>query len=114
MGTIGAMILNLVIGYIGITAFGYLSAAYMMAVSYFALLLLQGFLEHKITGMVIVPLGKTVKISMLYLVVNLATMGLYYVPWYLRYMVILVVLLVALKIFYPQMKAVLKMIKKKK
>ena len=64
--------------------------------------------------MVIVPLGKTVKISMLYLVVNLATMGLYYVPWYLRYMVILVVLLVALKIFYPQMKAVLKMIKKKK
>ena len=114
MGTIGAMILNLVIGYIGITAFGYLSAAYMMAVSYFALLLLQGFLEHKITGMVIVPLGKTVKISLLYLVVNLATMGLYYVPWYLRYMVILVVLLVALKIFYPQMKAVLKMIKKKK
>ena len=114
MGTIGAMILNLVIGYIGIMAFGYLSAAYMMAVSYFALLLLQGFLEHKITGMVIVPLGKTVKISLLYLVVNLATMGLYYVPWYLRYMVILVVLLVALKIFYPQMKAVLKMIKKKK
>ncbi len=113
MGTIGAMVLNLVISYIGIAAFGYMAAAYMMAISYFALLLLQGFLEHKITGMVIVPLGKTVKISLLYLVVNLATMGLYQVPWYLRYAVILVVLLAALKMFYPQMRAVLKMIKKK-
>lgn len=113
MGTIGAMVLNLVISYIGIAAFGYMAAAYMMAISYFALLLLQGFLEHKITGMVIVPLGKTVKISLLYLVVNLATMGLYQVPWYLRYAVILAVLLAALKMFYPQMRAVLKMIKKK-
>ena len=104
MGTIGAMVLNLVISYIGIAAFGYMAAAYMMAISYFALLLLQGFLEHKITGMVIVPLGKTVKISLLYLVVNLATMGLYQVPWYLRYAVILVVLLAALKMFYPQMR----------
>lgn len=113
MGTIGAMVLNLVISYIGIAAFGYMAAAYMMAISYFALLLLQGFLEHKITGMVIVPLGKTVKISLLYLMVNLATMGLYQVPWYLRYAVILAVLLAALKTFYPQMRAVLKMIKKK-
>ena len=113
MGTIGAMVLNLVISYIGIAAFGYMAAAYMMAISYFALLLLQGFLEHKITGMVIVPLGKTVKISLLYLMVNLATMGLYQVPWYLRYAVILAVLLAALKMFYPQMRAVLKMIKKK-
>lgn len=113
MGTIGAMVLNLVISYIGIATFGYMAAAYMMAISYFALLLLQGFLEHKITGMVIVPLGKTVKISLLYLMVNLATMGLYQVPWYLRYAVILAVLLAALKMFYPQMRAVLKMIKKK-
>ena len=43
MGTIGAMVLNLVISYIGIAAFGYMAAAYMMAISYFALLLLQDF-----------------------------------------------------------------------
>ena len=113
MGTIGAMILNLVISYIGIALFGYMAAAYMMAISYFVLLLLQGFLEHKITGMVIVPLGRTVKISFAYLAVNLATMGLYLLPWYARYAAILIVLLIGLKVFYPQMRAVLKMLKKK-
>ena len=76
----------------------------MMGHQLFCAAALAGFLEHKITGMVIVPLGKTVKISLLYLVVNLATMGLYQVPWYLRYAVILVVLLAALKMFYPQMR----------
>ena len=64
--------------------------------------------------MVIVPLGKTVKIALIYLAVNLATMGLYNVPWFVRYAVIAAVALAALKDFYPQMKAVLKMIKKKK
>ncbi len=64
--------------------------------------------------MVIVPLKKTVKIALIYLAVNLATMGLYNVPWFIRYVVILVVALAAFKMFYPDMKAVLKMIKKKK
>lgn len=114
MGTIGSMVLNLILNYIGIVKFGYVAAAYMTAISYFVLLLLQGVLEHKITGMVIVPLGKTVKIAFLYLVVNLATMGLYNMAWYIRYAVILAVMLASFKIFYPQMKAVLKMIKKKK
>lgn len=114
MGTIGSMIFNLIISYVGITLFGYMAAAYMMAISYFVLLLMQGILEHKITGMVIVPLSKTVKIALIYLAVNLATMGLYNVPWFVRYAVIAAVALAALKVFYPQMKAVLKMIRKKK
>ena len=54
-GTIGTMVLNVILNYVCILNFGYMAAAYTTAFSYIILLLVQGILEHKITGMVIVP-----------------------------------------------------------
>ncbi len=90
-GTIVTMILNVALNYICILNFGYMAAAYTTAFSYMVLLLVQGFLEYKITGQVIVPLHKTVLIALLYGAINVASMGLFYLPWFVRYAAILVV-----------------------
>ena len=81
--------------------------------SYIILLLVQGILEHKITGMVIVPLHKTVLIAIAYGAINLLSMNLYRVAWYYRYAVMILVVGAAAIALRKQMMAVLKMFKKK-
>ena len=83
------------------------------AFSYIILLLVQGILEHKITGMVIVPLHKTVLIAIAYGAINLLSMNLYRVAWYYRYAVMILVVGAAAIALRKQMMAVLKMFKKK-
>ena len=90
-----------------------MAAAYTTAVSYIILLLVQGILEHKITGMVIVPLHKTVLIAIAYGTINLLSMNLYRVAWYYRYAVMILVVGAAAIALRKQMMAVLKMFKKK-
>jgi 6-phosphofructokinase len=70
-------------------------------------------LEHKITGMVIVPLHKTVLIAIAYGAINLLSMNLYRVAWYYRYAVMILVVGAAAIALRKQMMAVLKMFKKK-
>ena len=89
------------------------AAAYTTAFSYIILLLVQGILEHKITGMVIVPLHKTVLIAIAYGAINLLSMNLYRVAWYYRYAVMILVVGAAAIALRKQMMAVLKMFKKK-
>ena len=113
-GTIGTMILNVILNYVCILKFGYMAAAYTTAVSYMILLIVQGILEYKIAGEVIVPLHKTVLIALGYGVVNIATMLLFGAPWYVRYGILLIVLLIAFKIMMPQFEGVLKMFRGKK
>lgn len=113
-GTIGTMIVNVILNYVCILQFGYMAAAYTTMASYFILLLVQGILEYRITGMVIVPLRKTAAIAILYGVVNIMSMQLYNFPWYIRYVLLLAVALIALKIMLPQLETVLNMFRKKK
>ena len=88
------------------------AAAYTTAVSYFLLLLLQGWLELKITGQRIIPLGTTVKISLLYFDLNLVSMSAYMLPWYVRYLVILSGAAFAAKWILPQFLKVVKTARK--
>lgn len=112
-GTIGTMILNVFLNYVCILNFGYRAAAYTTAASYLILLLVQGILEYKITGQVIVPIHKTVLIAVFYGVVNIASMMLFSVPWYLRYLCILFVLGGAGIFLKPQIQGIIKIIRKK-
>lgn len=112
-GTIGTMILNVILNYVCILHFGYMAAAYTTAASYLILLLVQGILEQKITGQVIVPLHKTLLISVFYGAVNIASMLLFTLPWYVRYGCILLVLGGAAILLKPQIKGILKIVKKK-
>lgn len=113
-GTLLAMVVNVILNYFCILQFGYQAAAYTTAISYFLLLLLQGWLELKITGQRIIPLGTTVKISLLYFAVNLISMGAYLLPWYVRYLIIAVGALLAAREILPQFLKVVKTTRKHK
>ena len=108
------MILNVILNYVCIINFGYMAAAYTTAFSYIVLLIVQGILEYKITGRVIVPLRKTLLIAIIYGVVNIASMELFYLPWFIRYMILILVTGGAFFIMRPQLEGVLKTFRKKK
>lgn len=113
-GTITTMLLNVVLNYIFIVHINYQAAAYTTMISFIVLLFMQGYLEHRITGMVIVPLYKTVAIGAFYAILNMATMSIFHIPWYLRWLIILVVCLAALVILRERLIAVLSVFKSKK
>lgn len=112
-GTVLTMVINVILNYVCILKFGYQAAAYTTAVSYFVLLVFQGYLEHKITGQRIIPLKKSVIISIVYFALNMVTMILFQCKWYVRYGVVVAGVLVALKWLGPQLLQVLKSLKKK-
>jgi len=103
-----------VLNYVCIINFGYMAAAYTTAFSYIVLLLVQGILEYKVTGQVIVPLHKTLLIAVIYGVINIVSMRLFYVPWFIRYLILAAVSAAAFFIMRPQLTGVLKTFKKKK
>lgn len=112
-GTIATMIINVILNYVCILQFGYMAAAYTTAASYFILLVLQGYLEKKVAGRRVVSLRKSMILSVLYFGLNILTMALFKVPWYVRYGVIILVLAIAAKVMLPQVMKVLKEFKKK-
>ena len=83
-GTIITMVINVILNYVCILRFGYMAAAYTTAASYFILLLMQGLLEKMVAGRIIIPLKKSVMISVTYLALNLVTMKLFAFKWYVR------------------------------
>ena len=113
-GTIATMVLNVILNYVCILFFGYMAAAYTTAFSYLVLLLVQGFLEYRITGKVIVPLHKTVMIALIYGAVNIASMGLFGLPWFVRYLVMIAVMAVSIYVLRPQLKMAVGLIRKRK
>ncbi|MBQ6393175.1 MAG: polysaccharide biosynthesis protein [Eubacterium sp.] len=112
-GTIGTMFLNVILNYICIIKFGYMAAAYTTAASYVVLLIVQGILERKVTGQVIVPLYKTVLIALMYGAINVATISLYALPWFVRWGILAAVMIGAFIVLRNQFLAVYKMIRKK-
>lgn len=90
-----------------------MAAAYTTAISYFILLILQGYLEKKVAGRRVISLKKSGAVSVMYFTLNLVTMMLFNLPWYVRYGVIAAVTLVAVRWMLPQFLRVLKDFKKK-
>lgn len=91
LGSMLAMILNVCLNYVCILNFGYQAAAYTTAVSYFFLMILQGFLEKKVAGSRIIPLKKMIILSLTVFGINTVTMFAYYFEWYVRYLIIAIV-----------------------
>ena len=112
VGTIVTMVINVILNYVCIIRFGYMAAAYTTAASYLILLVLQGYLEKKITGRRVVSLKKSVIVSAVYLALNLVTMELFALQWYVRYAAILAVTVLAAKWILPQFLKVVKDFKK--
>ena len=94
IGTIGAMIINLILNYVCIRQFGYMAAAYTTAFSYLLLMFFQAFLERLITGEIIVPLWKMLLFSSGLTIACLLTMQLFSVHWIVRWMGAIIVILV--------------------
>ena len=114
LGTILSMFVNVGLNYFFISLMGYRAAAYTTAVSYAFLLILQGWQEMRITGQRIIPLKTTLKYSVLFLAVNLISMASYMLPWYLRYVLTLAVILISAKALLPQFIGTLKNVRAKK
>lgn len=112
-GTLVTMVINVILNYVCILSFGYMAAAYTTAVSYFILLIMQGYLEKKVAGRRVASLKKCVLVSLMYFAVNILTMQLFKLPWYGRYAVVAVVTLGAAKWILPQFLKVVKDFKKK-
>ena len=101
-GTIVTMVINVILNYVCILRFGYMAAAYTTAASYFILLVMQGYLEKKVTGRRVIALKKSTVISAAYFGLNLVTMLLFEVQWYARYAAVLAAAVLAVKWMLPQ------------
>ena len=114
LGTMLAMMVNVILNYVCILQFGYQAAAYTTAVSYAFLLVLQGWQEMKITGQRIIPLRTTLKYAAVFFILNLLSMFAYRMPWYVRYVLILAGCAFSVKKIAPQFLGILKNIRTKK
>ena len=110
-GTITTMVLNVILNYIFIKHISYQAAAYTTLISFMVLLFVQGYLEHRITGMVIVPLHKTALIGFLYMAINILTMLLFPLAWYIRWGIAVTVSLFYLFFMKDSLMGILKLIK---
>ena len=106
--TVGAMLVNIVLNFVGIKWYGYQAAAYATAFSYFLSMLLQAIAGRRIVGREIIPLKKSVKICLFYLIICLSSMVLYRLSTIVRYMIILIVLVGLAVIFKEQIMTLIK------
>lgn len=111
--TVGTMLLNVVLNYFCILHFGYRAAAYTTAFSYFVLMLVQGWLEHRITGTLIIPMKKSIFICIAYFTICCLSMLLFSFHFAVRYAVLLIGCAAAAKFLLPRCMGILKVIKKK-
>lgn len=112
--TVSVMFLNVILNYIFIKIFGYQAAAYTTAFCYLLLMCVQSFMEKRVTGEELIPLGKTLRISCTWFVLCMAAMLLFRIPLFLRYAVAAIFGVLVLKYFLPQIRSVMKTLKKDK
>lgn len=110
--TVGTMLLNVILNYFCIRHFGYQAAAYTTAFSYFVLMLVQGWLEYRITGTIIIPMKKSVLICIAYFMLCCASMTLFSAPFAVRYAVLLCGCAAAAKLLLPKCMGILKTLRK--
>ena len=112
--TVSVMVLNVILNYVCILLFGYRAAAYTTAFSYLVLMCMQAIMEKRLTGEQLIPLRRTLLISVSYFLLCIATMLLFDHHFIFRYAIAVCLIPVGVKYFLPQIKAVLKIMKKKK
>ena len=112
--TVSVMFLNVILNYLGILWFGYHAAAYTTAFSYMALMVIQAFMEKRLTGEQLIPLSKTLLISCGYFAVCVVTMGTYRLPSCVRYLLAVTAFPIGAWYFLPRVKPILQMMKKRK
>lgn len=112
--TVSVMFLNVILNYIFIKIFGYQAAAYTTAFCYLVLMCVQSFMEKRVTGEELIPLGKTLRISCTWFVLCMAAMLLFRIPLFLRYAVAAIFGVLVLKYFLPQIRSVMETLKKDK
>ena len=106
-GTVFAMLLNVFLNYVCILRFGYMAAAYTTAFSFLVLMIIQGILEYRTTGRLLVSLKKSLGIGMIYGCLNIGSTWLYYLPFYVRYLLFGMLLVV---LFMTQRKRISEMV----
>lgn len=114
VSTVSVMFLNVILNYIFIKIFGYQAAAYTTAFCYLVLMCVQSFMERRVTGEELIPLGKTLRISCTWFVLCMAAMLLFRIPLFLRYAAAVIFGVLVLKYFLPQIRSVMKTLKKGK
>ncbi len=111
IGTICGMFCNIILNYICINRFGYQSAAYTTIISYFVMLVIQGWMEKKVCGTRCVSFRKMILVSLFLLLINESSMLLYNVSGYIRIVLFLIVsLFVAWKLL-PDVKKLLEQLR---
>ena len=110
--TVSVMVLNVILNYICILLFGYRAAAYTTAFSYLVLLVVQAFMEKRLTGRQIIPLHRTLLVSGSWFVICMATMLLFTLPRLGRWAILAGLIVPAAVIFRGKLKEILKLLKK--
>lgn len=103
-GTVGAMILNVILNVVCIRLFGYRAAAYTTAFSFFVLFIVHGLLEKKICGMSCVSLKRMLLLALVFIAVNGFSVLLFRFPWYARWGLVLMVCIGAGWNLFPEIK----------
>jgi O-antigen/teichoic acid export membrane protein len=114
MSTVSVMVLNVILNYVCIRLFGYRAAAYTTAFSYLVLMCMQAIMEKRLTGEQLIPLRRTLRISISYFVLCMLTMLLFQRHFIFRYLIAVCLIPVGIKYFLPQIKAVIKTIRSAK
>ncbi len=85
LGTVTAMLLNVLLNYMGIRLIGYSAAAYTTAISFLFLMIFQAILEKRTVGRRLISLRKMLLLSTAVSVCSLGAMGLFHVHWLVRW-----------------------------
>lgn len=112
ISTVSVMFLNVFLNYVCILLFGYQAAAYTTAFCYLVLLIMQALMEKHINGKQLIPLGSTLKISCGYFLMCLVTMASFQFSSLIRYGIAIVTLPFLIRYFLPQLKGIMKNLKK--
>ena len=113
IGTVSAMILNVVLNYVFIKRFGYQAAAFTTAASYLFLLIVQGVLESIVCGRRIVSLGLMSLICIGCFAVNEASIYLYDLNWYIRWIFFGIISIILYVVFRKKINGLIKLLLKR-
>lgn len=112
LGTMIAMVINVILNAICIKYIGYQAAAYTTAASYFILLIIQGFLEKKVCGMRCVSLSKTLLMSLAFWGINEITMFTFDISPLIRFLMFIAISVLVLIMLYPGIKTIINQLRK--
>lgn len=112
-----AMIVNIILTYIGIKWFGYQAAAYTYMICYLLIMIFQAFMVRIITGEFIISLTNTMGVSAGAILINLLSMSLLGLNFFVRVLICIVVsiiaFIIAVKVFKIDLNKIITMVRKK-